>query len=434
MQTSYRTDKAENAGTSRVGFSGLIGGFDQTPNELHADMESSEKQDFGELKFAQDNDGRIRGRAVITTIGVYPYTRQDGTIQWELRHPDDVYDYDSLKTLEMLTLTNDHPSEMVTKDNVKDLQVGHLGEFVMVDTMHGFVTNSIIVSDSAAIADVDGGKRALSSGYRCDVMPETGVWNGIPYTARQKNIRYNHVSIVDRGRAGDDAVMKFDSYEGFQTNAKLDTTVVKTEVNTDEEVTMGDKNYKSVKIDGVDYEAEPAVLTALHQATEKIDTIEPLRTELETLKKDKATVEGERDSLKEKVDSLQKELDASIKTDQLEPLFQKRQKLDEAGELAKIEEFEKLDVQGKMEAVVLQVSPAAKEALDARKDSEQYTVYLESRFDSAVEILRNENTTLADNLDAASNGTVVTDEDDGVIKNDDDNWSNLVAASKKKAV
>jgi hypothetical protein len=432
---SFRVDRADVVPTSRVGFSGIIGTLEQTPSELHKDMEKEVREDYGEVSFVQDANGMLRGRAVITTIGVYPYLKKDGSVEWELRHPDDVYAYDSLKTLEMLTLTNDHPSEQVNQDNVKDLQVGHLGEFVLVDTMHGYITNTVVVTDSKAIADVNGGKRALSAGYRCDVTPETGTWNGTPYTARQKNIRYNHASIVKRGRAGDDAVMKFDSFDGIQTNVVRDKTVQKTDVNTDEEVTMGDKNFKSVKLDGVDYEAEPAVITALHQANERLNAAAKLGEENEKLKADKATAEGERDAHKETIVKMKKDLDSSIKTDQLEPLFQKRQKLDEAGALAKIEDFDKMDTKGKMEAVVLKVSPNAKEALDSRKDSDQYITYLESRFDSAVESLRNDSDILAQNLgNATGTSTPGQSRDDSKeIKSDEENWKALVDASKKKA-
>jgi len=433
---SFRTDEAMQVSTSRVGFDGMIGSEKQTPNELITELKNSEHQDYGEIKFLEDENGRIRGRAVITTIGVYPYLKEDGSVEWELRHPDDVYEDDSLRTLEMLTLTNNHPSEQVTKDNVKDLQVGHLGEFVFVDTIHGFVTNSVVVAESKAVADVMGGKRSLSAGYRCDVVNESGTWNGVPYTARQKNIRYNHVSIVDRGRAGDDAVIKFDSFDGFQTKIKKDISVTTTDVNTDEEVTMGDKNFKSVKLDGVDYEAEPAVLTALHNATVKLDEMDKLKEDLVKAQEAKASAEGKLDAMKESVEKMQTELDASIKTDQLEELFQKRKKLDEAGALAQIEEFEKLDVKGKMEAVVLKVSPNAKDALDSRKDSDQYSVYLESRFDSAIETLRKDSDTLTQNLSDATgaDSSQQGDNDNAEVKTDEENWSMLVDASKKKAV
>jgi len=433
---SFHTDKADVEHTSRVNFSGFIGTEEQNPKALRADLDNSERQEFGEGKFSRDQNGRLMGRAVITTIGVYPYVKEDGTIQWELRHPDDVYDSDSLRTLESLPLTNDHPTERVTKDNVKDLQVGQFGEFVMVDTMHGFVTNRVIVAEAVAIQDVENGKRAISMGYSADVIPESGVWGGVPYTARQKNIRYNHGSIVDRGRAGDDAVMKFDSYDGIQTIQ--DIPVITTDVNIDEEVTMGDKKLPTVKLDGVSYEADPVVITALSKADEKLDSMKELPGQIEKIKADLAKVEGERDSFKEKVDSLEKEAGSSIKTDQLEGLFQKRQKLDEAVALAKIEDADKLDVKGKMEAVVLKVSPETKAVLDARKDSDTYMVYLESRFDSAVETLKKDGSILIENLQRSTGAGAHSDsdhDDESEIKTDEAYWNALVHASdKKKAV
>lgn len=429
---SFRTDKSEIQHTSRINFSGFIGTEEQSPQALHNDLENAQRQDFGEIKFSRDSNGRLVGRAVITTIGVYPYIKNDGSVQWELRHPDEVYKEDSLRTLELLPLTNDHPTELVTKDNVKDLQVGQFGEFVLVDTIHGFITNKVVVADAEAVQDVENGKRALSMGYSTDVVPEKGVWNGIPYDGRQTNIRYNHGSIVNRGRAGDDAVMKFDSFDGIQTNKKRNIPVIKTDVNTDEEVTMGDENLKVVKLDNVEYKAEAPVIAALHTATVKADGIKDLETIVETLKADKAKIEGERDSLKEKNDSLQKELDSSIKTDQLESIFQERQKLDEAGKLAKIEDFEKLDVAGKMEAVILSVSPESKDVLDSRKDSDTYGVYLQARFDNAVESLKKDGLTLTENLLAATGVIKKDGSDESEIKNDEDYWKSLVNAHTKK--
>lgn len=435
---SFRTDRAETVQTSRVCFTGIVGAENQVPGELHRDMESVEKSDFDRTKFTKDTNGWLRGRAVITTIGVYPYIKKDGSVSWELRHPDDVYEWDSLKTLELLPLTNDHPAERVTSENIKDLQVGQFGEFVMVDPRYGQVMNTVVVSDASAISDVEGGKRALSMGYSCDVVPEEGVWNGVPYTARQKNIRYNHGSIVQRGRAGDAAMMKFDSFDGIQTVPESQVIPsVKEDDNTVEEVTMGDENMKIVKLDGVDYKAESAVITALHKATEKADSIETFKKDIADLTSKLAEAEGQRDSFKEKMDALQKQVDTSIKMDELESLFQKRKKLDEAVELAKIEGADKMDAKAKMEAVVVAVSPSAKESLEARKDSDSYMVYLESRFDSAVESIKADGATLLDNLrkgTGAGESSQTEHADESEIKTDEAYWESLRDASKKKAV
>ena len=435
---TFRTDEAAVAkATTRLCFSGVISSVENpTPKELHLDMQKAERDDYGEIRFMEDSNGRLRGRAVVTTIGVYPYLKEDGSVEWELRHPDDVYSDASLITLEMLPLTNNHPEEKVDQNNVQKLKVGHLGENVWVDTVHGYVTNAIVVDEAVAIQDAKNGKRGISCGYSCDIIDESGVWNGVPYTKRQKNIRYNHVSMVTRGRAGDAAIMKFDSYEGIQTrvtSTAQDNPVKSTVVNTDEEVTMGDEVLKTIKLDGVEYKAEAAVLTALHTATEKLDGFSTLQKDHDTLKHTLATVEGERDALKKDVGDLKVKLDGSIQADQLEALFQKRQKLDEAISLAKIEGSDKMDATGRMEAVIIAVDPTAKEVLESRKDSEGYQFYLEARFDSAISKLKTDESVLIQNLSSGAGNPVVVQ--GSTVKTDNDIWADLVDAcskSKKK--
>ena len=56
--------------------------------------------------------------------------------------------------------------------------------------------------DGTAIKDYEGGKRELSLGYTADVEMVSGFTNrGEQYDAIQRNIRVNHVALVDQGRA-----------------------------------------------------------------------------------------------------------------------------------------------------------------------------------------------------------------------------------------
>lgn len=52
--------------------------------------------------------------------------------------------------------------------------------------------------------EIENGKKELSLGYLCDYELEKGVWNGQRYDAVQKNIRGNHVALVQHGRMGSD--------------------------------------------------------------------------------------------------------------------------------------------------------------------------------------------------------------------------------------
>ncbi|APG91143.1 DUF2213 domain-containing protein [Sinorhizobium americanum] len=120
------------------------------------------------------------------------------------RPEDEVFDKASLGSYAHKPVTNDHPVEAVTPDNWKAVSVGQIGDEVARDGE--FVRIPLIVMDAAAIKAIDDGKRELSAGYTCDLAWEAGTTpEGEKYDAIQKDIRINHVAIVQRGRAGSEA-------------------------------------------------------------------------------------------------------------------------------------------------------------------------------------------------------------------------------------
>ena len=78
-------------------------------------------------KFDTTEEGFLKGIASVTNIGVFPYLKADGSWEWELRHPDDVFAQESLDSLKMKPITNDHPTELVTPENIDKYQVGNIG-------------------------------------------------------------------------------------------------------------------------------------------------------------------------------------------------------------------------------------------------------------------------------------------------------------------
>lgn len=117
------------------------------------------------------------------------------------RSEDEVFNHDSLASFVGKPTTDDHPTEPVTADNWKQYAVGSVGESVMRDGE--FIRVPITLMDKAIIDKVKQGKVEISMGYTADVEFGDGVTKeGMPYQARQKNIRINHLAIVDRGRAG----------------------------------------------------------------------------------------------------------------------------------------------------------------------------------------------------------------------------------------
>lgn len=98
-------------------------------------------------------------------------------------------------------VTNDHPPELVTADNWRKYAVGQTADEIVRDGE--YIRVPLMVSDAAAIMDIEGGKRELSAGYTCDLDFTAGQTSaGEAYDAVQRNIRLNHVAIVAKGRAG----------------------------------------------------------------------------------------------------------------------------------------------------------------------------------------------------------------------------------------
>ena len=250
----------------------------------------------------------------------------------------------------------------------------------------------MVITDNDAISEVGGGKTALSAGYTTDIEERSGVWLGVAYDVIQRNIRYNHVSIEDRGRAGDMAVMKTDSADGTK-NANIG--YLKEYQNFDKgENTMSD-NLKKIRIDGVEYEGEQKLIDLYTQA--KKDS-EAATEKVDSMKVDLSKLEAENDQLKaDKDDSNKKLKKAQEKIDELESgtgeHFEARLELLAAAKTVGAEVGKKDSAEKIKRAIILARHPEAKEKLE-KCDS----AYLEARYDTVLEAIKKD---AADESDAS---------------------------------
>lgn len=84
-----------------------------------------------------------------------------------------------------------------------------------------YLTNSLVVWDSSAIAGIEtGDQRELSSAYRYVADMTPGVYEGVPFDGRMTQIVGNHVALVPVGRAGADVVVS-DSLPAEMKSMKL---------------------------------------------------------------------------------------------------------------------------------------------------------------------------------------------------------------------
>lgn len=314
-------------------------------------------------KFTRDSSGFLSGKACVTNIGVFPYLQPDGTVIRELRLPEEVFHPDSLASLRMKPVTLDHPSVAVTPDNAKQYQVGSIGDGIETDAYHVWAPLTVTTAD-AIDAVLEEGKRALSCGYSCELEVKPGNYLGQDYDVIQRNIRYNHVAIVDMGRAGDMARMRLDSanrqsgVQIFQPKREEPTVSLKTH-----------------KIDGVDYQAEAKVLEALHAANQRADEA---ASQISTMQAKHDSAIERADAAEAKVKELEAALANAISPERLDSLVAARIALHAIALKAGVEVKADSSEDSLKREIIVKAFPKAN--LDG-KDA----AYIAARFDAAVE-------------------------------------------------
>ncbi|MCD8201918.1 MAG: DUF2213 domain-containing protein [Clostridia bacterium] len=213
-------------------------------------------------------EGYLMDKPVLTRTGIFKYANGDGTERSELRLPEEVFNKESLKSYKGKPIIITHSAGLIDKDNVGSEYIGTIltdGEKFEDDK----VTAEIVIHEADAMKDC--GLRELSIGYSLDLEETPGTWNGMHYDAIQRNIRVNHLALVQEARAGDDARLNIDS--------KNDLTIRTGGRNT----TMAKKT-KTVNHDGVVSEQELARLLKeyleKHKSTENdaddVDVAKPV--------------------------------------------------------------------------------------------------------------------------------------------------------------
>lgn len=115
-----------------------------------------------------------------------------------LRSEKEVFDEDSLRTITRLPVTIDHPKEHVTADNWSKLSVGEVGDAYATEP-EWIVVNPMI-KDAAATKAAKTTHKQISMGYTANIV-EYGDKAIADF--EQKDIRYNHLALVSKARAGD---------------------------------------------------------------------------------------------------------------------------------------------------------------------------------------------------------------------------------------
>ncbi len=197
--------------------------------------------DTQEFKAQITPEGWIRDSPVVTRSGIFEYTRKDGTIFREYRPEEEVFKADALNSLLGVPVTLGHPNHMNSETPA---------------TIVGTVLSPGRQDGTNMVADIVihrpkmlGKARDISLGYKIDIDPTPGTFNGQAYDAVQRNLRMNHAAIVPSGRAG---------------NSRLRLDDDQNQIDDDEE-RNDSMELVVVRIDGIEYKVPPQVAKAMEK-------------------------------------------------------------------------------------------------------------------------------------------------------------------------
>lgn len=154
----------------------------------------------------QTSDGYLVGSLRCSRTGIQQYLGSElglptNDVISVYRPESEVFSRESLASYANKPISDDHPPVMIDSENWATYGKGDIGSDVVRDGE--FVSVSYKIMDGDTIAKVKAGKAEVSMGYMAEIDFTDGMTpDGEPYQAIQKNIRINHLAIVDRGRAG----------------------------------------------------------------------------------------------------------------------------------------------------------------------------------------------------------------------------------------
>lgn len=254
----------------------------------------TDKINFGTQRTYTD-EGFLIVPARLARVGIQEYmavemglTDRDPTdIIRVFRSEEEVFKEESLQSFANKPVTDSHPPELVTAANAQKYSKGHSGHEVVKDGIFSKTDLHIVVADT--IAKVESGKVELSNGYTCDIEWNPGVSpEGIEFDCSQKNIKGNHIAIVEKGRAGSSCRLADNLPPPKEENLAM----------------------AKITIDGVDFEVTDQAMQAVNKLqTRLIDAEEKAQTEEEK----KKAAEDEAEEMKKKsektTDALRAKLD-----------------------------------------------------------------------------------------------------------------------------
>ncbi len=164
----------------------------------------TKKVDYNEFWLIEENP--------LTKVGVFPYLGSQISDKLEpdkiyqvLRPAEEIQSQETINSFKLLPIVDDH-TMLGTGDGMMPAEEKGI---------HGVIGENVKAKEDMVVGDlkiysetlkdlIENGKKDLSMGYFCDYDLTPGTYKGQHYDAIQRNIRGNHVALVDEGRMGKD--------------------------------------------------------------------------------------------------------------------------------------------------------------------------------------------------------------------------------------
>ena len=244
----------------------------------------------------------------IAHLGVFPYLKADNSIEMEAKLPDELLSDSTVSSADNKPVTNDHPTELVNKQNASKYMKGFTADNAHVD--NDTLKVDMTITDADLISEINKGKQELSIGFETEIVPEKGEYKGVAYDSVQRNIQINHVAVVEHGRAGHSVRLIGDSAEMVQQDnvdkkgKRMDTTKVRLD-GADVTVATGDAD-KIIKLDADNSEKEKKIADLKAQIKDLQDQLAKLQGDDEETKKNADKAQAKADAAEKELADLKK--------------------------------------------------------------------------------------------------------------------------------
>lgn len=182
----------------------------------------------------------------LSKVGVFPYLGktisdelEPNKVYYVLRPEEELSKEETLETFKLIPIVDDH-TMLGNKEGMQPAEEKGVHGTIGTDVYYkdGIIYGDLKIFSESLKEEIENGKKELSMGYFCDYELKDGEYEGQPYQAIQRNIRANHIALVQEGRMGADVrvldhKITFDTIEELKTMEEIQKEETKVE-NQDE--------------------------------------------------------------------------------------------------------------------------------------------------------------------------------------------------------